>query len=141
MPPIANTLGIQNAANDMITNTGQILYATAPDHDDRMFLKIVPLTGDIAYHLETVGKPDAGHLSKCRVGLLRRGGVNTRADPPFLRAALHGGHLIAGDGPFARLADQLVDRRHNIYPSVMHKPNTDRPGESTKQTSAGLSAV
>ena len=84
---------------------------------------------------------DAGDLPKSRVRLLRRRGVDTRADSPFLGAALHGRHLISGDGPLARLADQLVDRRHDVYPSVKHKPNTGRPGESTKQTFAGLSTV
>ena len=44
---VADTLGVQYTANDMITNTWQILYPSTPNHDHRMFLQIMAFTGNV----------------------------------------------------------------------------------------------
>ncbi len=70
------------------------------------------LAGDVGRYLEAVGQPDAGDLAQRRVGLFRRGRVHAGAHAPLLRAGFQRGHLVALARSLARLADQLVNRRH-----------------------------
>src|SRR3990172_819152 len=112
LPARTDALRIQHATNDVIAHTGQILDATAADHDHRMLLQIVTLARDVARHLKTVGETNASDLPQGRVWLLRRRRIDARADTPFLRAGLHRRNLIPLTRLFARLADQLLYRRH-----------------------------
>src|SRR6185312_3136569 len=73
---------------------------------------VVTDTWDVGRHLDAVAQSHAGHLAKRRVGLLRRGGVHTRADAPSLRASLQRRRLGLAQLRLAALADQLLDRRH-----------------------------
>jgi hypothetical protein len=45
---IRYALGIQYTSNDMVTNARQILNASSTDHNNGMFLKIMPFSRDIA---------------------------------------------------------------------------------------------
>ena len=85
----------------------------AADHHHRVLLQVVALAGDVADHLEAVGQPHLGHLAHGRVRLLRRGGVDARADAPLLRAALQVQRLRPVHARLTRLADQLLDRWHS----------------------------
>ena len=116
----------------MIANTGKILDATAADHNDRMLLKIMALTGDVARDFEPVGQAHTRDLSQGRVRLLRCGRIDTRANTTLLRARLEGGNLVPFDRRLTRLADQLVDRRHmaslilpvTFFVNRLHKANS-----------------
>jgi hypothetical protein len=61
---ILDPLGVQNAADDVVSNAGKVLDATAPYENDRMFLKIVTDTGDIGGYLHPVGEPHASDLAQ-----------------------------------------------------------------------------
>ena len=43
-----NTLGAERAANDMVTDTGKVFHTAATDQHNRVFLKVVTFTRDIA---------------------------------------------------------------------------------------------
>jgi hypothetical protein len=72
----------------MITDAGQVLYATAANQDDRVLLKVVPDTRDISRNLYPIRKTHAGNLAKSRVRLLWRNRINARTNPPALRIFL-----------------------------------------------------
>src|SRR6185437_15360932 len=82
---VLDALGVEHAAQDVVAHPRQVLDAAAADHPHRMFLKVVPLAGDVADHLETVGQAHLGDLAQRRVRLLGRRRVDARADAAFLR--------------------------------------------------------
>ena len=65
-----NALGIQSAADDVVTNTGQVLDTAAADHDHRVLLQRMTDTGDVGGDLVAVGQADTGDLTQSGVGLL-----------------------------------------------------------------------
>src|SRR5687767_10879316 len=109
---VLDTLGIENAAQDVVTNTGKVANTAAADQDHRVLLQVVPLAGDVADHLALVGEADLGHLPQRRVRLLRGRRIDASADSALLRVLLHGRDLGFRLLRLATLADQLVDRRH-----------------------------
>jgi hypothetical protein len=111
--PILDPLGVQNAADDVVSNAGKVLDTTAPYENDRMFLKVVTDSGDIGGHLHPVGEPYASDLAERGVRLLRRGGENTDANPPFLRAILERRCRLSLRNWLPATFDQLVNRRHS----------------------------
>src|SRR6185436_17758124 len=111
---IAHALGIEHAANDVIAYAGKVLDASAPDQHHRVLLKIMSLARDIARHLELIGKTDARDLAQRGVRLLRRRRVDARTDPPLLRVGLHGRYFVPLHRLAARLADELLYRRHSL---------------------------
>src|ERR1700744_5946230 len=116
---VLDALGIEDAAEDVVTHAGQVLDAAAADHDHRVFLKVMAFTRDVADHLEAVGQAHLGDLTKRRVRLLRRGRVDARAHAALLRRLLQRRHLLARLLHRARTCDQLVDRRHlGLHPHV-----------------------
>src|SRR3546814_20476871 len=76
----------RSAADDVIADARQVLHTTAADHHHRVLLQVMALAGNVAADLEAVGQAHARHLTKSRVRLLRRRGVDAGADPPLLRA-------------------------------------------------------
>src|ERR1035438_4059472 len=77
---VLDALGIKHAAQDVVAHARQILHAAAANHHHRMFLEIVPLARDVADYLEAVGQAHLGDLAQRRVRLLRRRGVDARAE-------------------------------------------------------------
>src|ERR1035437_3167780 len=57
---LGNALGVQHAAQDVVTHPGQVLHATATDQHHTVLLQIVPLARDVADHLVTVGQTHLG---------------------------------------------------------------------------------
>src|SRR5690606_32306745 len=134
-----DTLGIERATNDVIAHTRQVLDTTAADQHHGVLLEVVTLAGDIADDLKAVGQAHLGDLPQGRVRLLRSGGVDTRAHPPLLRVGLHSRHLVARLLDLARLANELVDRRHAIaFPSALLLRNKRQHESSTKTAPAGV---
>src|SRR5262245_28170196 len=107
----------------------------------------MPLARDIARHFQTVGQSHARDLAQSRVRLLRRRGVDARAHPTLLRVGLHGRHFVPLARLAARLADQLLYRRH--LPFVQshfqrgRRPTTHSKGQrpTTPETEARVSAT
>src|SRR5690606_19882747 len=101
--------------DDMVAHTRKVLHAAAADHDHGVLLKVVAFARNVADHLEAVDEADLRNLAQSRVGLLRRRRVDARATAPLLRVGLHGRNLVALHRRGARLADQLVDGRHQTF--------------------------
>src|SRR5271165_582496 len=109
---VLDPLGIERAANDVIPHPRQVLDPAATNQDDRMLLKIVALSRNVARHFKPVRQAHARHLAQRGIGLFRRGRVDARAHPALLRAGFHRRDLIARHLRSPRIADELVYRRH-----------------------------
>src|SRR5699024_10558972 len=91
----SDTLGIERAANDVITHARQVLHAAAADQNYRVLLQVMTFTRNVAHDLVAIGQAHLGDLTEGGVRLLRSGGVDTRAHPPLLRVGLHSRNLVA----------------------------------------------
>src|SRR5690606_22867710 len=109
---LGNASSVERTAHGVVTHTRQILDAATTDQDHGVLLQVMAFTADVADDLFLVRQAHLGDLAQGRVRLLRGGGVDTGADATALRALLERrrGTLVGGRLP--RLADQLVDRRH-----------------------------
>src|SRR5690554_795555 len=86
---VLDALRIENAAQDVITNTGKVAHTATANEHDRVLLQVVPLAGDIGNDFTLVGQTHLGNLAQSGVRLLRRGRVNTRTDTALLRIGFH----------------------------------------------------
>ena len=59
----------------MISDPGKVFHPPASYEDDGVFLQIVAFTTYVRCDLYAVSQPDARHLAKRRVRLLRRNGL------------------------------------------------------------------
>src|SRR5699024_7552855 len=126
---VGNALGIQSAADDVVTNAGRVLNTAAADHDHGVLLQVVANTGNISGHFVAVGQTHTGDLTESGVRLLRGGGTNSGAHTSLLgrrqvglavlqgvQALLHSRRIgLVGHG-LASLANELVKRRHGFPP-------------------------
>src|SRR5438093_131522 len=85
---VANAGGVQGAADDLVPNAREVLRAAASHEHDRVLLQVVADAGDVCGDLDARGQTDARDLPERRVGLLRGGRVDARADAAALRRAL-----------------------------------------------------
>src|SRR5205823_823441 len=69
---VGDALRIEDAADDVIADAGQIAHASAADKDDGVLLQVVPFTRNVGGHFLTIRKPNAGHLAERGVRLLGR---------------------------------------------------------------------
>src|ERR1700760_983181 len=111
---VADTLGVERTADDLVPDTGQVADTTATDEHDRVLLQVVPDAGDVGGDLDLAGQPDTGHLAQSRVRLLGCGRVNTRAHTAALGASLECRRLGLGRLLLAALPDKLLDRGHRV---------------------------
>src|SRR3954469_25168892 len=82
---ILDALRVEHAAQHMVAHTGKIAHTTAADQNNRVLLKVVAFTRDVADDFALVGQANLGHLAKCRVRLLRRRRIDARANAALLR--------------------------------------------------------
>src|ERR671939_1544990 len=109
---VADTLRVQRAANDLVTDAGEVLHAAAAHEHHRVLLQVVAFAADVRDDLETVGQAHLGDLAKGRVRLLRRRRVHPGAHAPTLGAVLHRGGLRFDLLDFPALTHELVDGWH-----------------------------
>jgi len=107
---VADALGVQRTADDLVADTGQVTHPATAHQHDRVLLQVVPDPGDIRGDLDLASQPDPGDLAQRRVRLLRRGRVDTRAHATALRALLERRRIVLRYLVLAALADQLLDR-------------------------------
>src|SRR3954467_13994895 len=69
---VADTLGVQRTADDLVANTGQVLHTTAADEHDGVLLQVVADAGNVGGDLDPAGQPNTGDLTQSRVRLLGR---------------------------------------------------------------------
>ncbi len=109
---ILHTGGIQSTTNDVVTDTGKVLYTAAANHDDGVFLQVVAFTGDVGGDFKAVGEAYTSNLTQSRVRLLRGGGVHAGAHAATLGAGLKRRGLLVLHNLLPRRADKLVDSWH-----------------------------
>src|ERR1043166_9503447 len=116
LPAVADALGVEGAADDLVADAGQVLHPAAADEHDGVLLEVVADARDVGGDLDAAGQPDPAHLAQRRVGLLGRGRVDARADTPPLGRALQRRRLGLLDLALTALADQLGDRWQSPAP-------------------------
>ena len=77
---------IKSTSDDVVSGTRKVLYTAAADQNNRVLLKVVALTRDIACYFDTVGKTNSGDLSKSGVRLLRGCSLNSCTNASLLRS-------------------------------------------------------
>src|SRR5487761_1485754 len=107
---VADALGVQGAADDLVPDAGQVAHPAAAHQHDGVLLQVVAHARDVRRDLDLAGEPDPGHLAQSRVRLLRRRRVDARARAAALRALLERRRLVLRYLVLAALADQLLDR-------------------------------
>src|SRR5580693_5812599 len=107
---VADTLGVERTADDLVTHTGQVADTAAADQHDGVLLEVVADAGNVGGDLNLACQPDAGDLAQRGVRLLGRGRVYARAHATTLRALLERRRLVLRHLVLAALADQLLDR-------------------------------
>src|SRR5919206_3466884 len=110
LPAVADALGVEGAADDLVADAGKVLHPAAADEHDGVLLQVMPDARDVGGDLDAAGQADPAHLAQGRVGLLGRGRVDARADPPPLGRALQRRRFGLLDLALTALADQLGDR-------------------------------
>src|SRR5215475_11593135 len=109
---VGDPLRVEHAADDVVAHAGKVLDPAAADHHHRVLLQVVTLAGDVTDHLKAIGQAYLGNLAQRRIRLLRRRGIDARADAALLRTRLHVACLLAVGLLRPRLADQLLNGRH-----------------------------
>src|SRR5271154_4398228 len=119
---VFHALRVENAADDVIANARKVLHAAAAEQHDRVLLKIVAFARDVAHDFIAVRQTHLRDFAKRGVRLLRRRRVDARAHAALLRTAREGRNLVALRLFAARLADQLIDRRHSLFQVLVFVP-------------------
>ncbi len=122
---VGDTLEVERTADDVITDTWEVRYATTAHQHDGMLLEIVTFTTDVSPDLLTVGQANAGDLAEGRVWLLWRLSGDFDTDAALERSILvvitglqrimnrqQSWRLRLGTRDFARLTHQLVNCWH-----------------------------
>ena len=111
---VFNTRSVECPAHNVVLHTWQVLHTTAANQHNRVLLQVVPLARDIGNDFKAIRQPDFSYFAKCRVWLLRRSRIHTRAYTAALRTIRQRRRLrflYLWVTPFAH---QLLNRRHGI---------------------------
>ena len=114
LPPVSYSRCIQNTPDGVITNTGQILYASPANQHDRMFLEIMTLATDVTGNFKAVRQSYSGNLPECRIRLLWSGRIYPSTHPSFLRGLPQRRHSRLLDMSVTRLPHKLVECWHKF---------------------------
>jgi hypothetical protein len=63
-----DTLEVQAAADDVVTDTRKVLDAATADQDDGVLLEVVAFTTDVSPDFVAVAQADTGNLTKAEFG-------------------------------------------------------------------------
>src|SRR3954471_16533081 len=113
---VADTLGVQRTADDLVANARKVLHTTATHEHDRVLLQVVADARDVRRHLDLAAELHTSDLAQRRVRLLGGGGVHARAHAAPLRTSLQRRRLGLARLRLAALSDQLLDRGHRVSP-------------------------
>src|SRR5919108_68571 len=67
---VADTLGVEHAADDLVPDAGQVLDPAPAHQHDRVLLKVVAHPGDVRGDLDAAVQAHPADLTEGRVGLL-----------------------------------------------------------------------
>src|SRR5919107_4383288 len=113
---VADALGVEGAADDLVADAGEVLHPAAADEHDRVLLEVVAHARDVRRDLDAAAQAHTGDLAEGGVRLLRGGGVDAGAHTASLGRTLQGRRLVLRHLVLAALADQLVDGGHLVVP-------------------------
>src|SRR6188508_452272 len=85
---VADTLGVQRTANDLVADAREVFDAAATHEHDRVLLQVVADARDVRRYLDLAAELHTSDLAQRRVRLLGGGCVHARAYAAALRAAL-----------------------------------------------------
>ena len=102
----------KRSANDMITDTRQILYPPTTHENNRVLLKIVTFARNVGDHLIAIRQAHLGDFSQGRVWLFRRARHHLRANAATKRAVGQRRRFRFDGNLFTAFADELVDGWH-----------------------------
>ena len=127
---ITNTRGVERSADDLVTNTREVLHTTTTNKHDTVLLEVVALTWNVSGDFDAGRKTNTADLAKRRVRLLRSRGVHTSAHATTLRSALQCRRSFLATLRFAALTDQLIDSWHsgNFHLCGPKRPHCLRQG-------------
>src|SRR5919199_1898279 len=72
---VADALGVQRTADDLVPDAGEVLHPAATDEHDRVLLQVVADAGDVRGHLDLAAELHPSDLAQRGVRLLGGGGV------------------------------------------------------------------
>jgi hypothetical protein len=99
----------------MVANSGQILHPSAPNHNHRVFLKVMTDAGNVGGNFKTGSQANPRHLTEGGVGLFRSGGIYASTNATTLRAALEGWRFGLFSEFLTLAADELLNGRHEQW--------------------------
>ena len=70
-------LGIQSAADDVVTHTGKVLNTTTANQNYRVLLQVMADTRNVSGNFHAIGQTHTGDLTQCGVRLLGAGDTNS----------------------------------------------------------------
>jgi len=88
---VGDTESIENAADDLVSHTWKVANTATANEDDGVFLEVVPFTGNVGGDFFSIGEPNTGHLSECRVWFFGSHRFDLQTNATFLRTALENG--------------------------------------------------
>ena len=131
---VRDALGIESAADDVVTHAREVTDTAAADKNHGVLLKVMTYTRNVNGRLESVGKSYTGDLTERRVRLLRGGRGDLRANASLLGRAdvgrsvgqsvetvLENRRLRLVGRLFASLLNELVKGWHTAPPLKIMK--------------------
>ena len=110
--PLGHTGGIKSAADDVVTNAGQVPHTAAADKHNAVLLQIVADTGDVAGTFNGVRQADSRDFPQSGIGLLGRLCLDAQAHTALLGASLKNRSGGLFGRPFTALTDKLINCGH-----------------------------
>src|SRR6266849_5257547 len=132
-PPLFDAAGVQGAANDVVTDAGQIFHAAATHEHNGMLLQVVAFVRNVGNDFEAVGQPDFRDFAHRGVWLLGRAGHDLKANAAAERRILQSRRLRLASHSSASLSDELIDGRHYCFSALRAVPR--QLGKRTAHTS------
>ena len=109
---LGDACGIERAADDVVTNAGEIAHAAAADQNGAVLVQVMTLAGNVHGTFLLVRQAYSRDLAERGVRLFGRRGGNGEAYTPLLRAGTHDRGLALFRTLLSAVLDELVDSRH-----------------------------
>src|SRR5205814_2497061 len=92
----------------------QVLYTTATDQNDGVFLQVVADTGDVSRYLNPIGQTHTCNFAQGRIRLLGCGRIHASANASFLRTLLQCRTTRFVPRFLSSLSNELIKSRHEV---------------------------
>ena len=99
----------------MILHTRQVLYTATPHQHNRVLLQVMPFAWNVGDHLNAIGQPHLGDLSKRGVRFFWRRSIDACAHAAPLGIALQRRRFCFPHLRVTAFAHQLLNGRHVAF--------------------------